>query len=109
MDQEESSTNSNSIISRISPIPLLDIVHDSLINTTAYFADKLDKYNEFMQGKMEPTEETPFSMQQIHIDFINVAKKKGKYRILLEFANEYQTIPYNFRAGYLARFFTLNF
>lgn len=101
--QRQSST------STILPFRILDLVHDNMIDLASYFAGKLNEYNEVMAGKIIFDKADPLLMENEHIDFVKKVKQSGKYEKLLEFAKEYETIPYHMRGPYLTRFFTLHF
>jgi hypothetical protein len=62
-----------------------------------------------MIGKMDPSEDNPLTMEQVHIDFVEHCKKIGKFDKLAEFAEEYYILAYHLRKDYLRRFFILNF
>ena len=91
----------------VQPFRVIDYIHDSIIDITAYFSGKLNEYNEVMLGKSLAEPDDPLNIEKEHIDFIERVKKEGKYEKLLEFAKIYKDVPYNMRAGYLTRFFNL--
>jgi hypothetical protein len=80
-----------------------------MIDLASYFAGKLNEYNEVLAGKIIFDKKDPFLMEKEHVAFVENAKKQGKYDKLLEFAKEYELLPYHMRRGYLRRFFALNF
>lgn len=93
----------------VPPKRILDGIHNTLMNTSSYFTGKLNAYNEMLMGKMDPSEDNPLMMKQIHIDFVEFTKQIGKFDKLVEFAEEYYDLPYHLRRDYLNRFFTLHF